>query len=58
MTPPWRSALYLVWAITSFTWLICVGAWTLVPEVGKSPILVIVGTLWAGSFFVHLISKK
>ena len=59
MTPPWRSALYLIWALTSFLWLVWLGGWVIDHE-GPGPghsLPFLIGTLWAGSFFAHLISK-
>lgn len=59
MTPPWRSALFLLWGLTSFAWLFGLGAWMLSHEGEPAHgITFIVGTLWAGIFFVHLISRK
>jgi hypothetical protein len=55
-----RSVAYWVWALGSFAWLCGFGGWVIGHE-GPGPghsLAFFAGTVWAGSFFVHLLNRK
>lgn len=58
MTPPWRSVLFLLWALTA---LVCLGlilTWMLTHEGQPANGWLILGTLWVGGFALYLMNRK